>query len=59
MPWYHGKTLLQALEIIETRNPNRNGPLRIPIKDVYKIGGVGTVITGRIVSGTIKKAMVV
>ncbi|XP_065856906.1 elongation factor 1-alpha-like [Euphorbia lathyris] len=32
-------------------------PLRLPIKDVYKIGGIGTVSVGRVEMGVIKTGM--
>lgn len=33
--------------------------LRLPLQDVYKIGGIGTVPVGRVETGTIKAGMVV
>src|SRR3954464_7607381 len=33
--------------------------LRLPLQDVYKIGGIGTVPVGRVETGTIKSGMVV
>merc|ERR1711977_285774 len=71
MPWYKGwkketksgevtgKTLLDAIDAIEppTRPPDK--PLRLPLQDVYKIGGIGTVPVGRVETGTIKAGMVV
>jgi elongation factor 1-alpha len=52
MPWYTGPTFVAAID--ECDEPRRlfDAPLRLPVNDVYKIGGVGTVVTGRIVSGT-------
>merc|ERR1712146_358443 len=32
-------------------------PLRLPLQDVYKIGGIGTVPVGRVETGIIKPAM--
>ena len=32
-------------------------PLRLPLQDVYKIGGIGTVPVGRVETGTIKPGM--
>jgi elongation factor 1-alpha len=32
-------------------------PLRIAINDVYKIGGIGTIASGRISSGVLKVGM--
>merc|ERR1711993_34912 len=34
-------------------------PLRLPLQDVYKIGGIGTVPVGRVETGVIKAPMVV
>ena len=33
--------------------------LRLPLQDVYKIGGIGTVPVGRVETGVIKPGMVV
>ena len=59
MPWYDGPTLLGALN--EVREPKRmvDKPLRLPVQDVYKIGGIGTVPVGRVETGTLKAGMVV
>jgi elongation factor 1-alpha len=54
MPWYTGDTLIEALDNCEAPSRPSDKPLRIPIQDVYKIGGVGTVPVGRIESGTIR-----
>jgi len=68
MPWYQGWTvnvsktetvsgftLYDALEKV-ARPPKRDpdAPVRIPINGIYKIKGVGDVITGRIEQGTVK-----
>ena len=54
MPWYNGPTLLESLDnLIPPKRP-KDKPLRIPLQDVYKIGGVGTVPVGRVESGVIK-----
>ncbi|CAF4451757.1 unnamed protein product, partial [Adineta steineri] len=34
-------------------------PLRLPLQDVYKIGGIGTVPVGRVETGILKPNMVV
>lgn len=67
MPWFkgwqaniskdevvEGVTLYDALEKL-ARPPKRNdtGDLRIPINGIYKIKGVGDVITGRVEQGTV------
>lgn len=55
MPWYNGPTLFEALDNLEPPKPMIDVPLRIPIQKVYKIKGVGTVITGRVETGVLKK----
>lgn len=67
MPWYKGwevpisktekvkgTTLYDALEKM-ARMPKRNteGPVRVPINGVYKIKGVGDIITGRVEQGVL------
>jgi len=54
MPWYKGPFLLEALD--QMRVPKRpvDKPLRLPLQDVYKIGGIGTVPVGRVETGVIK-----
>jgi len=73
MPWYKGwsvtrkgvdkpltgKTLLDAIDNINPPERPVSKPLRLPLQDVYKIGGIGTVPVGRVETGTIKAGMVV
>ncbi|KAF4572865.1 translation elongation factor EF-1 alpha [Pleurotus pulmonarius] len=71
MPWYKGwtketkagvvkgKTLLDAIDAIEPPVRPSDKPLRLPLQDVYKIGGIGTVPVGRVETGVIKAGMVV
>jgi len=54
-----GKTLLDAIDAIEPPTRPSDKPLRLPLQDVYKIGGIGTVPVGRVETGTIKAGMVV
>jgi len=54
-----GKTLLQALDAILPPTRPTDKPLRLPLQDVYKIGGIGTVPVGRVETGIIKPGMVV
>jgi len=54
-----GKTLLQALDAVMPPKRPTDKPLRLPLQDVYKIGGIGTVPVGRVETGIIKPAMVV
>jgi elongation factor 1-alpha len=72
MPWYKGwsketkeqgkatgKTLLQALDSIVPPTRPTDKALRLPLQDVYKIGGIGTVPVGRVETGVLKPGMVV
>jgi len=54
-----GTTLLQALDAILPPSRPTEKPLRLPLQDVYKIGGIGTVPVGRVETGIIKPGMVV
>ncbi len=54
-----GKTLLDAIDAIEPPSRPSDKPLRLPLQDVYKIGGIGTVPVGRVETGVIKAGMVV
>jgi len=59
MPWYKGPTLLEALDLLEPPARPTNLPLRLPLQDVYKIGGIGTVPVGRVETGIMKPGEVV
>lgn len=59
LPWYKGPTLLEALDAIDPPKRPSDKPLRLPLQDVYKIGGIGTVPVGRVETGVIKPGMVV
>jgi len=54
-----GRTLLEAIDGIEPPSRPSDKPLRLPLQDVYKIGGIGTVPVGRVETGFIKAGMVV
>lgn len=71
-PWYKGweketkasgvvkgKTLLEAIDAIEPPSRPTDKALRLPLQDVYKIGGIGTVPVGRVETGVIKPGMIV
>ncbi|EER26407.1 translation elongation factor EF-1 alpha [Coccidioides posadasii str. Silveira] len=70
-PWYKGwnketasgkhtgKTLLDAIDAIDPPTRPTEKPLRLPLQDVYKISGIGTVPVGRVETGVIKPGMVV
>merc|ERR1712072_103718 len=64
MPWYYGdkkkyvgKTLLQVLDTIKPPKRPTDKPLRLPLQDVYKIQGIGTVPVGRVETGILKPGM--
>jgi len=59
MPWYKGPTLLEALDLLEAPKRPSDKPLRLPLQDVYKIGGIGTVPVGRVETGIMKPGDVV
>jgi len=71
LPWYKGwektiagetfkgKTLLEALDAIQPPSRPTSKPLRLPLQDVYKIGGIGTVPVGRVETGVLKPGMIV
>merc|ERR1711970_1259449 len=54
-----GMTLIDALDSIVPPQRPTDKPLRLPLQDVYKIGGIGTVPVGRVETGVIKPGMVV
>lgn len=56
-PWYKGPTLLEALDKIDPPKRPTEKPLRLPLQDVYKIGGIGTVPVGRVETGILKPGM--
>merc|ERR1712179_444376 len=47
----NGTTLLEALDSIIPPQRPTDKPLRLPLQDVYKIGGIGTVPVGRVETG--------
>jgi elongation factor 1-alpha len=59
MKWYKGPILLEALDQIKPPKRPTEKPLRLPLQDVYKIGGIGTVPVGRVETGIIKPGMTV
>jgi len=59
MPWYKGVTLLEALDSLEPPVRPSDKPLRLPLQDVYKIGGIGTVPVGRVETGVLRPGDVV
>ncbi|XP_043922967.1 elongation factor 1-alpha-like [Protopterus annectens] len=71
MPWFKGwrikrkegnasgNTLLEVLDSILPPIRQTNKPLRLPLQDVYKIGGIGTVPVGKIETGILKPGMLI
>jgi elongation factor 1-alpha len=71
MPWFKGwaierkegnasgMTLMNALDAITPPSRPSDKPLRLPLQDVYKIGGIGTVPVGRVETGILKPGMIV
>merc|ERR1711937_23470 len=57
MPWYKGPTLVAALDTMQAPERPVDKPLRLPINDVFKISGIGTVPVGRVETGVLKPAM--
>ena len=55
MSWYAGPSLFEAVSMFSAPKRPLNKPLRIPIGNIYKVGGVGTVASGKIESGTLKE----
>jgi len=57
MPWYTGKTLLEALDAFEKHKPLVDRPLRMPVQDVYKFSEDGDqrrIVAGTLSSGTMR-----
>lgn len=53
MPWYTGRTVLQALDDLQIAEKPHNLPLRFPIQDVYRFDE-RRILAGRIESGTLR-----
>merc|ERR1712093_664031 len=54
---YCGKTLLEVLDTIKPPKRPTDKALRLPLQDVYKIQGIGTVPVGRVETGILKPGM--
>jgi elongation factor 1-alpha len=59
LTWYVGPTLFEALDGVSPPKRPNDKPLRIPLQDVYKIGGIGTVPVGRVETGIITAGLTV
>ncbi|MDW8344922.1 MAG: adenylyl-sulfate kinase [Verrucomicrobiae bacterium] len=53
MPWYHGPTVVEALDSFRVPEQPQNLPLRFPIQDVYRFDE-RRILAGRIESGTLR-----
>jgi len=51
--------MIEALDAIVPPKRPSDKPLRLPLQDVYKIGGIGTVPVGRVETGILKAGMTV
>ena len=59
MTWYTGPVLCEAVDLMRRAKRPSDKRLRLPLQDVYKIGGIGTVPVGRVETGIIKPGMTV
>jgi len=59
LKWFKGPTMLEALDAVNPPKRPSDKPLRLPLQDVYKIGGIGTVPVGRVETGIIKPGMTI
>ncbi len=55
LSWYSGPTLFEAVDGVNMPEKPTDRPLRMPIQDVYKISGIGTVPVGKIETGVLQK----
>ena len=58
-PWYSGPTLFEAIDGVEMPPKPTDKPLRLPIQDVYKISGIGTVPVGKVETGVLERGKTV
>lgn len=57
MPWHPGPTLLEALDALQPMRRGAEGPLRMPVQDVYKFNRVGNderMVVGRLDGGMLR-----
>ncbi|KAJ5074981.1 elongation factor 1-alpha 1 [Anaeramoeba ignava] len=59
LPWWKGPTLLEILDSVEPPKRPTDKPLRLPLQDIYKIGGIGTVPVGRVETGIMRPQQLV
>ena len=53
MPWFDGPTVAEVLDVFQPPPPEADGPLRLPIQDVYRFDA-RRILAGRIESGTLR-----
>jgi bifunctional enzyme CysN/CysC len=53
MPWWHGPTVLAALDEFKVTDRPDNQPLRFPIQDIYRFDD-RRILAGRVEAGTLK-----
>jgi len=58
LAWYKGETLIGTLDQLEAPTRPTDLALRLPLNDIFKISGVGTVPVGRIETGILKPGMI-
>jgi len=58
LKWYKGDTLIATLDKLEAPKRPTDLPLRLPLNDIFKISGVGTVPVGRVETGILKPGMI-
>ncbi|KAF3456579.1 hypothetical protein FNV43_RR01233 [Rhamnella rubrinervis] len=57
LSWYEGPTLHGAIDKIQKPKTPSVKPLRLPLQDVYRIGGIGIIVGGRVETGILKAGM--
>lgn len=55
--WYSGPSLQESLDMVLPPKRYTDKPLRLPVLDVYRIGGIGTVLAGRVETGVLRTDM--
>jgi bifunctional enzyme CysN/CysC len=53
MPWYHGPTVVTALDDFHVAEPPNDQPLRFPIQDVYRFDQ-RRILAGRVEAGSLR-----
>lgn len=54
MGWYSGTTVLESLDAIGPINRPAEKPLRLPVLKVHNVEGAGTVVVGRVETGSLR-----